>query len=895
MKTVALLFLIFVLAGLAPETASGQATSFTYQGQLRQDGEPFTGMADLEFRLYDQLVSGSQIGSMQSVANWPVEDGLFQVELDFGAGAFDGSDRFLEVTVDGASLSPRQKVTATPYALLATGLASGSVGGGSVDPTEVQLRVLGTCPAGEYIQEVNQDGSVVCGVDTDSGGTVTSIQTGAGLTGGPITESGTISVAPGGIGTAEIDISQVQARVGGSCPAGLFLQQVNQDGTVVCAADAIGNDWRLGGNAGTNPTTDFLGTTDATPLEFRTANVRSLRIEPSAEVFEGSPITTNTIAGSSANEVLPGIRGATISGGGLPSGDSDPLLLIEAPNRVTDHFGTVGGGYGNLAGDDSGTADDRAFATVAGGIDNTASGLNATVSGGRDNTASDLRATVGGGLDNTASDQYATVGGGWDNTASDRFATVGGGKDNTASGNRATIGGGDLNTASEVRSTVSGGSDNTASGTVATIGGGDLNTASGNRGTIGGGNHNTASGLNATVSGGKDNTASDSYATVSGGFSNQASGSNSIVAGGRFSCAGGLNSWTGGEQAKVRPNSASSFPSGTACNSVPDSGDGDGDEGTFVWADSTNTDFVSSGPNQFLVRASGGAGFGTNAPQAQLHVTEALNTSAGNPGNHVAIIENTAASTGNGPDVLALKTSAITPTSTSNFITFFDGSDTPMGRIDGTGGGVVLTSGGADFAEWLPKRDASETIEPGDIVGWHADGISLQTGGALRVMAVSNQPIVAGNAPDEKDMDAWTQVGFIGQVPVRVRGQVSAGDWIVASGLDDGTGVAVRAESLLPTQLGRVVGQALESSVHEGEHRINVAIGLGHERALGDSIARLQTQNADLRAQLADVEARYGDELAELRLRQSREMDSLRRDLALLRELVAPQIARRTE
>ena len=62
-------------------------------------------------------------------------------------------------------------------------------------------------------------------------------------------------------------------------------------------------------------------------FEIRTADVRSLRIEPSAEIFGGSPITTNTIAGSSANEVLPGVRGATISGGGVPSGDSDPDLF----------------------------------------------------------------------------------------------------------------------------------------------------------------------------------------------------------------------------------------------------------------------------------------------------------------------------------------------------------------------------------------------------------------------------------------------------------------------------------------------------------------------------------------------------------------------------------------
>jgi hypothetical protein len=52
---------------------------------------------------------------------------------------------------------------------------------------------------------------------------------------------------------------------------------------------------------------------------------------------------------------------------------------------------------------------------------------------------------------------------------------------------------------------------------------------------------------------------------------------------------------------------------------------GVGDRGTFVWADTQFADFVSSGSNQFLVRAGGGFGFNTNVvPAGRL-----INTSTG--------------------------------------------------------------------------------------------------------------------------------------------------------------------------------------------------------------------------------------------------------------------------
>lgn len=180
----------------------------------------------------------------------------------------------------------------------------------------------------------------------------------------------------------------------------------------------------------------------------------------------------NLIGGNKANSVTAGVVGATISGGGFPGGG----------NRVTDLYGTIGGGGRNQAGNDSGSTQDVTYSTVGGGYNNTASGGEATV------------------------------------------------------------------------------------------GGGALNEAAGGYATIGGGSNNVASGLAATVPGGMYNTAQGDY------------------------------SFAAGQRAKVRSSS--------------DTGDYDGDEGTFVWADRSiiDADFTSSGPNQFLIRAAGGVGIGTNDP-----------------------------------------------------------------------------------------------------------------------------------------------------------------------------------------------------------------------------------------------------------------------------------------
>src|SRR3989441_11491392 len=91
-----------------------------------------------------------------------------------------------------------------------------------------QLRVTGGCAVGSSIRQINLDGTVVCQ------SAVTSVDTGSGLTGGPITTSGTISISPGGVTTApisdgtvaavDVNSAQVQLRVTGTCSPCRALQ-----------------------------------------------------------------------------------------------------------------------------------------------------------------------------------------------------------------------------------------------------------------------------------------------------------------------------------------------------------------------------------------------------------------------------------------------------------------------------------------------------------------------------------------------------------------------------------------------------------------------------------------------------------------------------------------------
>lgn len=304
------------------------------------------------------------------------------------------------------------------------------------------------------------------------------------------------------------------------------------------------NDARIDGTIGSVKewmviVDDKLGFRLAASKEFETV----LRGQAKNSTASGSVVMGHL------NKVSSGIGGAVICGGGLYDRDDDRRL----DNRVTDHFGTIGGGFDNLAGNDDDDPGAAVGATVSGGTSNIASGVRSTVGGGTGNEATEEFATIGGGGGesgddgNTASGSAATVAGGEANAASGDHATVGGGNNNEADGESATIGGGDGNAASSTRgATVGGGFENEASSSDATIGGGIRNKATLSATTIGGGRENKATGANATISGGWRNGALLPNATVGGGNSNEADAENATVSGGHSNEVSGAASTVGG-------------------------------------------------------------------------------------------------------------------------------------------------------------------------------------------------------------------------------------------------------------------------------------------------------------------------------------------------------------
>jgi hypothetical protein len=197
---------------------------------------------------------------------------------------------------------------------------------------------------------------------------------------------------------------------------------------------AVSNAWLLGGNTVVDPDTTFLGTLDVCPLVLCVNRFPGLRLDYAVNyVADHEQRSVNVTAGSHLNQVMPGIVGATIAGGGAEEfADSETLYHF---NQIESDFGFIGGGTDNRI------STNAVGAVVAGGGQNHGVGPWSTVGGGLNNRAGlpgpageGFGATVAGGSLNRATHLAATVGGGHSNASTNECATIPGGRYNTAGG-----------------------------------------------------------------------------------------------------------------------------------------------------------------------------------------------------------------------------------------------------------------------------------------------------------------------------------------------------------------------------------------------------------------------------------------------------------------------------
>lgn len=187
-------------------------------------------------------------------------------------------------------------------------------------------------------------------------------------------------------------------------------------------------------------------------------------------------------------------------------------------------------------------------------------------------------------------------------------------------------------------------------------------------------------------------------------------------------------------------------------------------------------------------------------------------------------------------------------------------------------GGVTYGSEGADYAEYLLKVHQEEIFLPGQIVGVFDGKVSKVTQGADQIMSVSINPVVLGNTPPQGEEDQYEKIGFMGQVPVFVYGEVKIGDFIVPSGRNDGVGIAVSADALAVKHMEQILGRAWSASDTQGLELINVAIGIKtnewaeifalQEKKINELKTKINKERiARIKDRMAQLESRLSEKL----------------------------------
>lgn len=265
----AILVLAVLSAGGPVSRAAALSTAFTYQGQINQDGAPYTGTCDLQFDLFDAPSAGNLIAGPK-IPTVLVTNGLFSVALDFHASPFGGADRWLQIGARCGSdtsftaLAPREQLTATPYSLYAQTAGdvacTGCVGSSDIASGAVTGPTIATgTVTGAKIAVATITGNKLA-LGTVTGANIASGQiTGDKLAVGTV---GAANIANGAVGTAQLASGSITGNkmsmpliISGSTNGGV-VSVINSGSGMGVAASVHGEYALFGSTANTGTTVE---------------------------------------------------------------------------------------------------------------------------------------------------------------------------------------------------------------------------------------------------------------------------------------------------------------------------------------------------------------------------------------------------------------------------------------------------------------------------------------------------------------------------------------------------------------------------------------------------------------------------------------------------------------
>ncbi|MBI4347294.1 MAG: hypothetical protein HY553_10595 [Elusimicrobia bacterium] len=303
---------LLLAAGAARAQYTPQITAVTntvpgtvhYQGRLEDNGFPAQGNRNMQFRLYNAAANGTLLWQ-SGVLPVAINIGIFGVDLNIPIQVLQGAfDKYLEVQVEAATLAPRERLAAVPFALIAKTIE------GALDINQGGLTIKHDPAAGTPSFVVSSTTTFV-GIGVDPPATKLHLRDGTFTIdggGGPSIVANRTAVFSGGVTISTIAVSTITGNDGLFITSGKSTHSVilEINGSEFARLDSSGRFW-----AGAPPTASSFTT------------------RGSLDLFSGSTVAFNgTITLSTA----------TVGTTGLPA-----IFVDKSGNMVVGSTGSLGG------------------------------------------------------------------------------------------------------------------------------------------------------------------------------------------------------------------------------------------------------------------------------------------------------------------------------------------------------------------------------------------------------------------------------------------------------------------------------------------------------------------------------------------------------------------------